>query len=275
MQIPHIKFIEALVVSKLPVDKIVERLEEYGLETVEEALPIIIDTIRKAKPEYFDGKNPEPVDPDFLQEELNVMEGYIFITGKRIRRKHHPIDGAVRLLTDPLMFRLVSSVALAGMSEVEIELISNGKYNMEYGPEDIKHFLHYFFNVEGWTRKQKQDYIRTISEPQLTYFYNLALKGDKEFLMWKLGMAPQKDYAEMLSDMVTDAYYNFKEQSRVKPEIAQKWGTLATRLIDKEAGIKKEEERSMNSLLEEVEFKVKIYSRPEDGKIKHYTQLED
>ena len=132
------------------------------------------------------------------------------------------ITGAFNVLNDPLMYRLITSMALAGITEEDIELIVNGKYNIHYSSEDIKEFLHYFFNVSEWNLNQKKEYVSTIKDSALLKFYKLALKGDKDYLVWKLGAAPDKSFNSMLRDMMVDSYYNFKERSKIDPDTAQK-----------------------------------------------------
>ena len=62
-------------------------------------------------------------------------------------------------------------------------------------------------------------------------------------MLWKLGPAPDKSFNGMLSDMMVDRYYNFKERSKVDPDTAQRWGALAVKLtdrlerLDKETGV--------------------------------------
>lgn len=58
------------------------------------------------------------------------------------------IQGAFNVMDDPLMYKLITSLALARITNEDIELIVNGKYNISYVAEDIQAFLHYFFNVK-------------------------------------------------------------------------------------------------------------------------------
>ena len=47
------------------------------------------------------------------------------------------IEGAMTILDDPLMKRLISSLAISNITSEDIELIVNGKYNVEYSHENI------------------------------------------------------------------------------------------------------------------------------------------
>jgi len=132
------------------------------------------------------------------------------------------IEGAFDILNDPLMYRLITSMALAKITDEDIELIVNGKYNIQYGSDDIEQFLYYFFDIASWSLARKKEYVNQISSPDLKKFYKLALKGNKDYLVWKLGAAPDKSFDQMLRDMMTDSYYNFKERAKSDPELAQK-----------------------------------------------------
>ncbi len=59
------------------------------------------------------------------------------------------IKGAFDILEDPAMHQLITALAIARITDEDIELLVNGKFNVQYSPEDIKEFLHYFFDVEG------------------------------------------------------------------------------------------------------------------------------
>jgi len=276
--IPHLKYIEALIVSKLPLDTLKDKLDNLSLPVPEQAIPIILRTLRSEKPDYFDGKNPDPADPDWIRD-LQVTEFFCEYTGFSLPGETHPVKGAMNLLDDPLMYRLITSMAIAKMTDEDIEIIVNGKFNMEYSAEDIKLFLHYFFNVSKWTLKERQAYVKTIQEPQLLKYYKIALKGDKDYLLWKLGAAPEKDFGIMLKDMMGDAYYNFKEQSKIKPELAQRWGNLAIKLTDRIDSFEKEKsDINSGGGVTSFEFKIKRHGDPQEdtgaGEEKHLMDLQ-
>lgn len=150
---------------------------------------------------------------------------------------------------------------------------------MEYEVEDVKMFLKYFFNVDDWTLRDRQNYVNGITDPNLLKFYKMALKGDKDYLLWKLGAAPEKDFGMMLKDMVHDSYYNFKEQSKVKPSVAQKWAGLAIKLTDRLDNLEKGDKKGGANFFENYEFKIKsdieISSRGvEKGEVVHLKDLQ-
>ena len=103
-------------------------------------------------------------------------------------------------------------------------------------------FLHYFFNVEGWTLTQKKEYVSVVTETNLKKLYKIALEGDKDYLIWKLGIAPEKSFDTMLRDMAMDSYYIFKEKRVSNPDEAQKWGQLYDRFMSRLDKIEKDAE---------------------------------
>ena len=170
------------------------------------------------------------------------------------------------------MYRLITSLAFAKITDEDIELIVNGKYNIQYSSDDIEQFLYYFFDVANWSLARKKEYVEQVSSPDLKKFYKLALKGNKDYLVWKLGAAPDKSFDQMLRDMMTDSYYNFKERSKADPELAQKWGGLAVKLTDRLERLEKET-IDKKDLFDTVVFKLKSYQEdwPET---RHIRELE-
>jgi hypothetical protein len=71
-------------------------------------------------------------------------------------------------------------------------------------------------------------------------FYNIALNEEKDYLMWKLGVAPNKSFDAMLRDITVDSYYNFKEQATRNPDQAQKWGTLMLKVQERLEKVEKD-----------------------------------
>lgn len=278
MLVPHIKFIESLIIAKKPLDEITEELKKWGLNTPDKVLAVMLETIRKDNPDYFDPIRPESADPQWIRE-LDIPEMFCHLTNFSFPERLPTVHRAFQLIDDPLMYRLVTSMALAKMNDEDIDLIVNGKFNMEYEASDIKMFLKYFFKVDDWTLRDRQKYVDRISDPSLLPYYKMALKGDKDYLLWKLGAAPEKDFGLMLKDMVHDSYYNFKEQSKVKPSIAQKWAGLAIKLTDRLDNLQKEENKSAANFLDNFEFKIKsdieISSRGADkGEVVHLKDLQ-
>lgn len=259
--IPHLKYLEACTVLKWSPEKIQENFTEIGLEFNLKAAQIVYHTLKTEQPDYF--ANKEPLDIQWL-EQLQIAPMYSYLTSTPL--PGHPTDhlkGAFNLLDDPLMYRLVTSLAITKLSDEDIELIASSRQNFSYGVEEIKEFLFYFFNLDNWTLKQRKTFVDSITEEQLAKYYKLALKGEKEYLFWKLGVNPDKPYDLMLNEMLQDSFFNFKEVAKIHPELAQKWATLAMRVADK---LDKESKDQRNGVdgLDGIEFIIKTVDRRDE-----------
>lgn len=174
------------------------------------------------------------------------------------------VEGALRILSDPQMRRLLTCLALASITSEEMELILNNKFaGHSYTSEDIESYLHYFFNLSAFTYLDKRAYVELVGDPNLKQFYKLALTGDKDYLIWKLGAAPDKPYNEILKEMMLDSFYLFKENQKHRPEVASRWGQLAVKISDKLDKLEKETKDQQNSL-EDFEFKTFADDTQED-----------
>ena len=261
MQIPYIRYLEALVVGREKPVAIHDRLEELGLKFPLPGIQQVYNRFSTEQPEYFNDPT-NSIETAWLQEwQLEKMFGYLY--NLDVPSGVDGIEGEFKIMNDPLMYRLITSLALCNISEEDIELIVNGKYNMEYASEDVQEFLHYFFDVSDWTVGDKQEYVAQVEIPELKVFYKMALKGDKDYLLWKLGAAPDKSFDLMLRDMMTDSYYNFKERSKGDPDLAQRWGALAIKLTDRIDRLEKDTGDKKDFF---AEFNVKLKSYREDNK---------
>jgi|GEM_PF-3593126 len=244
MQIPFIKYIEALVACKYPVDIIYNKILQLGIplsaEFTIEAVAEVYSKVASFAPEYFANVGGIP-EPEWLRE-LGIIKFVANELKLQIPENTLGIEGSKEILKDKSMYEIMTSLALAKVTDEDIELFVNGKYNIHYSIEDIKEFLHYYFNVEGWTLSHKKDYVSIINDVRLKKFYNYALDGDKDYLVWKLGIAPEKSFDAILRDMGTDSFYNFKEKMKASPDEAIKWGQLFIRLADRLDRIEKDTE---------------------------------
>jgi len=260
MKFPYIKLVETLIVGRIPAEQVVNECANLGFQFPLEAVFHCEAMLYKDNEEYFSSKDAP--DPIWIHElGLEKLFGHRFQV--QLPMGVVGIEGAYKIINDPLMFRLITSMALANATEEDIELIVNGKYNIEYATEDIVEFLHYFFNVKKWTIADKQQYINTVTVPELKSAYKLALKGDKDYLLWKLGAAPEKPFDAMLKDMMVDSYYNFKERAKADPELAQKWGTLAVKLTDRLEKLEKETHEKQD-MFADIQFQIKDNAMPSE-----------
>ena len=71
MQVPFIKYIESLIVSRMNDAKIMQTLRELNLDFPEEGLTIVRDRFRNEKPSYFS------FDEEFLLAILVIYWGVL------------------------------------------------------------------------------------------------------------------------------------------------------------------------------------------------------
>lgn len=251
MKIPYIKYVEALVCSKLGRDQIYDNLNDQEFFITFKGVDQVHDVLAQQNPDYILKNQP---DPNWLME-MKVDKMVAYKRKLEMPNGITGIEGAFRILEDPLMYRLITSLALAKITDEDIELIVNGKFNINYTSEDITEFLHYFFNVKSWSLTDKVQFVEFAENSDLRKFYKIALKGDKDYLVWKLGAAPNKTFDSMLRDIMTDSYYNFKENSKINSDVAQKWGTLALKTIEKLERLDKDTKDKRN-VFEDITFQL-------------------
>ncbi len=276
MQAPFVKFIEVLVAGHRTPAQVHGRLSDLGLDFPVEGVTKVYEQLYLLYPEHFEDPSG-PVDPEWLVDMgIDKMYGYEFQVQAPLGVDG--IRGAFNIINDPLMYRLITALALAKINDEDIEMLVNGKYNVEYASEDIVEFLHYFFNVKDWTLQQKKEYIAQVSDPKVKKYYKHALDGDKDYLVWKLGAAPDKSFDDMLRDMASDAYYNFKERAKADPELAQKWGSLAVKIVDRVERLEKATDEKQD-LFDSITFKLSVSKKPGDdgqlvGNVRHISDIE-
>lgn len=275
MLVPYIKFIETLVSGHKTPAQVHSRLADLGLDFPVEGVAKVYERLHMLYPEHFEDPTG-PVDPEWLVDmEIDKMYGYEFQVS--VPHGVNGIKGAFNIINDPLMYRLITALALARITDEDIEMLVNGKYNVEYATEDIVEFLHYFFNVKNSSLQQKKEYIEQVPDPKIKKYYRYALGGDKDYLVWKLGAAPDKSFDDMLRDMASDAYYNFKERSKADPELAQKWGALAVKLVDRIERLEKDS-GDKQDLFDSIVFKLSINKPTSDneltGSIRHINEID-
>jgi len=257
MKVPFIKYIETLVVGRLTDDQILDKLKDLNLSFPEKYIPIVRQHFRDLQPEYFTDLTV-PVEVSWLVEwDIDKMYSYIFKIP--VPNGTAGIAGAFEIMSDQNMHRVITSLAMAKITDEDIELIVNGKYNIHYVSEDIEEFLHYFFNIEDWSIGDRKKYISSLTkegEKKLKFFYKFALEEEKDFLIWKLGAASTKSFQAMMQDMAVDSYYNFKEHSRIDSEVAQKWAGVAIKLADKFNTYEKENRDTKKMFLDDIQFKI-------------------
>ncbi len=256
MKLPFLKYIQSLiVVKKYTSEQVLEKIKALDVALAkdfpEEALKAVYQHLMKSNPKHFQPDVTEP-DIEWLRE-LDIEKLVCYELNLKSSTGIAGIPGALEMIKDINMYDTITSLAIAKIDDLDIELIVSGKFNIHYTADDIREFLHYFFNIDGWTLSEKKEYVSLVKIEALKKHYELALDGDKDYLIWKLGIAPDKSFDEMLRDMATDSYYNFKEMQKKNADVAQRWAGLSIKLSERVDKMEKEAE-DRKTIFESLEF---------------------
>ena len=240
--LPHEKYIKVLITRKLALPYINTELNELLLQEVtSKVFDDLYKSLYNTNADYFDSTDPNLLPDEQWLKDQGIFEVYAYkynyplSDSNESKRLELSVPGALQILNDPLMRRAIQALSIAGsVPEEDIELIINGKYDITYISENFSLFIKYFFDVKEWSLAQKRAYVKKLPASQEIFrpVYVIALTNDKNYLLWKLGLAPDKSFDQMLRDLATDAYYNCKERSH-DPDSALKWGTLMTKIMDR------------------------------------------
>jgi hypothetical protein len=269
-RLPHLKYIQTLIIGRLSAAQIVEELNKYNLGVVPDTILAIYKDLQTEQPEYFKNKDLEP-DYDWLLG-LDILDMYGFRFVKQIPVSVEGIVGAFRILDDIKIRNIVLPLSMAGLSTEDIELTCTGRFDINYEPNDFIKFMHYFANFKDWTNTDKVLYKDSISDTVAKENYKLALQGDKNYLLWKLGAAPNKSFDQMLKEMFTDAFYYFKEKQKKEAVDAQRWGMLAVKISDRLDKID-EDLKNKKNIFDEVKFELSD-SKPKDEEIVDFDSID-
>ncbi len=254
MKWPHKKFIQAILCERYGPDQVYEELDKVNLPFPAQDLQDIYMEIKPQQAAYFNHRRKE-LDRDFLDKEgLHQMWAYYF--EKPTDLDMNPIKGAFALLENLQLRVLLYAMALVGVAAEDMELIINGKFDINASSDDVDAFLYYFFNLKDFNYSEKamlQDsFAKDVNTKRA---FKLALKGDRNYMLWKLGAAPDKSFDQMLRDMLADSYYLFKEKARTEPDTATKFGALAVKLADRLERVIQNDQKA-NDLFSEIKFEL-------------------
>lgn len=231
MRLPFENYIKTLLATRRSTDDVMVNIRDMRLKITEKAVLDLKEQMYLEQTDYFEDVR-EPVDIDWLEDHnIDKMFGYLF--DQQIRRPIKGAEGALKLFDDAQMYRMITSMALANVPADEIELIIQSKIDINYDYDDIVEFLNYFFNIEGWSKKDKELHVSTITNTDLKRAYKDAIVGDKNKLFWKLKLTPSKDFDEMLREMSYDCFYKFKEHLNGDADTALKFATTADKLMNR------------------------------------------
>jgi len=236
--IPHRRFCEVLVLRLLSQKTVNDRLKEYSLPLIQgDAYSQIRGQLSRLYPEHF---NQDPnnfrIDVDILNElQVKDMFAYLFDTNL-FTVDDFPIDvyrDVFKALNDPRLRRELQTMAMAGIDEADIELYANGRQGTAWDTEIFMLFFKYFFNVFSWSYEELEIYRQHEENKDLKRLYTMALKKDKDFVVYNLGLTPDRSFGSMLESLFRTSFYNFDENSRYNPDQSKKWGDLMLKAYDR------------------------------------------
>lgn len=226
----------------------------------------IQEDLHKKYPAYFSDKT-ETVPGDEILLDTDTI-GYFYAKynppyDPKYRSHLTGYEGALKILEDAKMRRAVQSMAIAGITDEDIELMLNARYDLTYTPDDINFYLKHFFDIKSWRIPQLKALIEVEPNADFKPMYLLAMKGDKGYLLWKLNLSPNRSYSEMLQEMMNDAFYMFKEASKQGKDHdrAFKWSQVALKVAEK---LEKNdnEEMDSNTFFQNIEFNMQSPTVP-------------
>ena len=233
--IPHRRLIDALILGKHSQSAVNTFLKEYGFPILSgEHFNVINLRLTRLFPDHFKDIGKPDVGA-VEQSGVRDMFAHLFDTRYFLATSppQHCFDDAFKAWGLPQVRRSLKAMAFAQISEEEIELYSNAKYGDGFDTEVYMIFFKYFFDAFEWTYQVRREYMQNETNKDLKHMYNLGLKKDQDFIVWKLGLSPTKSWADMLEDMTRDCYYNFKEKVDSNVEEANRWGQLMLKAMDK------------------------------------------
>jgi hypothetical protein len=241
VRIPERKYMEVLIAGRISPVLFADDLSMHKIALPSEKIILAIhDELVASNPEYF-SQDVEP-DPDWLKD-TGLSPMFYYRWKKPTDASIRGCDGAFRMLGDPRMLKYMHLLSFAGITQEDIELILNSKYNISYEPEDFQVFFKYFANYTGWSYNDKELYSDSITDPDMRKQFKTAIKGERAQLIWELGLGadPNLSFGELLQDMFTDSYFFFKKNLKLRPDDAQKFAALAVKISDRLEGIKDKE----------------------------------
>ena len=254
MRLPHKRFIQTLMVGKKLPEQIDRILNKYGLPVIADYTGISADIV-KVDPDFASGKE-DKISQEALKK-LNIESMYGRMFSRAVDPDIAHLDTTFKMLDWQEIKVLLYACLVAGIHPEEIELIINEKFDINASPESVDAFIHYFFDLSDFTRKERYEleekFALDLTEKRSI---NHALKKDKDHMLWKLGVNPDRSYDSMLKEMFSDSFYLFKEKSKTQADMAIKFGTLAVRLSDRIDRVIQAEDKS-KSFFDEIDFNIK------------------
>jgi len=232
-KIPHKRFLQALICAKMPADDVLVEMDRWSLPFIPDIYNTLLADIKKKDISFFKSKNRPWIDRDVV-DSLEVTPLLIYRFNYPAGLNTEPVKEAFDMLSNNNIRIMIYAMALADINVSDIELVINEKYDINASSGGVSAFLHYFFDLKDFTFAEKQDleksFVRDVNARRI---FKVALRGNKDYTLWKLGANSGKSLDSMLREMMVDSFYSFKEKNKSDADVAIKFGNLALKLADK------------------------------------------
>ena len=255
IRVPEKLYIETLIVGGMSPEMVVSECQRLNIEPPLNELEDILNEVLATIPNIKD-----PDEYALIALEIAPMYCYRFNKPAPSEISLAGCEEALKMTEDPQLKKIIIGLSLAGINPNDIELLINGRYHVTHEQPDFQNYIKYFANFEEWSYADKEAYVEKLKDAEFkNILRKAALKGDRHYLVWKLGLGtdPHMSMEQIFTDMMADSYFTFKENIKLRPEDAQKFAQLAIRLSDRLDQTKSKEKESHN-LLDELKIKLEV-----------------
>ena len=236
LKLPYKKFLDALVLSRFQMDEIATKLRDLGLMPAPTDLEVEIRLIMSEyKEEFGTDIINYPKDIKTLMSHLQNLPG----AGPYVKQ-------AIEILNDVNIRRWVNSMAMASLDPQLIYILVSTKTDKIYDEGAFDSYLNFFFNLSDFTIKDKTEIQLKETDPELKNMYGLALRYDKDQMLWKMGFTPDIPLEQMVKIVAVESVMRFKIS--IDEDKAARLGTLVLKAVDKLKELDSEKKKALETI---------------------------
>jgi hypothetical protein len=193
---------------------------------------------------------------DFTDEEFDKIVQALGLTDFFMGRDVRP--SVFNIVEDALIRKHVECSLLVGIGDETIIEDVKALYRKDLTAEDIIRFKIFFFDVKEIS--DTSSYLKYVDAlpPDERQLKNKCRANGPDFTRWSLGVDIHLNAKNITKNMISDAYFRFKEASTDKNiesfDKAIKLGSLVTKLIDREIkldNVKKHDDKDLREAFSE------------------------
>lgn len=237
IKLPYKKYLDALVLANLQIEDISIKLTENGLAPFPKNMNKAVAAImNEYATEYGKDPNNYPLDVRTMIHCIQKLPG----------GNLPEIRQAFEMLNDNSIRRWVNSMLMANIDPDLIYMLVSSKTDRIYDEGAYANYRTFFFNLEGFSMKDRMSVISDEKDPELVANYKIALEHDKERMLWKLGFTPDISVDELVKIVAVDSVMRFK--ATLDDDKAARLGTLVLRAADKLRELDYEKKKGLESI---------------------------